>query len=56
MREISDEDRAKLDGLHLQVRRERDFERQVQLVNQILEILDYGSKPYAAQPTLPLAI
>ena len=41
MRELSNEDRERLDELHLQVRRERVFKRQVALVDQIAAILGY---------------
>ena len=41
MRELTSEDRDRLDALHLQVRRETIFKRQVELVDQIAEIIGY---------------
>lgn len=41
MRELTSEDRDRLDALHLQVRREKVFKRQVELVDQIAEIIGY---------------
>jgi len=41
MRNLTDEERDKLDVLHLQVRRETDFSRQVALVDQIAKIIGY---------------
>ena len=41
MRELTVQDRGRLDDLHLQVRRETDLQRQLALVDQIAEILDY---------------
>jgi hypothetical protein len=41
MRALTSEDRDKLDALHLQVRRETVFKRQVELVDQIAEIIGY---------------
>lgn len=41
MRTLTEEERNKLDVLHLQVRRETDFSRQVALVDQIAEIIGY---------------
>lgn len=41
MRELTTEDREKLDALHLQVRHERAFKRQVNLVSRIAEIIGY---------------
>ena len=41
MRELTFQDRDRLDNLHLQVRRETDIQRQIALVDQIAEILGY---------------
>lgn len=41
MRELTVQDRGRLDDLHLQVRRETDLQRQFALVDQIAEILGY---------------
>lgn len=41
MRTLTEEERDKLDVLHLQVRQETDFSRQVALVDQIAEIIGY---------------
>lgn len=41
MRELSTDDYQRLDDLHLQVRREPDLARQIELVNAIAEILGY---------------
>ena len=41
MRELTSADRERLDALHLQVRREPVFKRQVELVDQIAKIIGY---------------
>lgn len=41
MRELSTDDYQRLDDLHLQVRREPDLARQIELVNAIAEIIGY---------------
>ena len=41
MRELSTDDYQRLDHLHLQVRREPDLARQIELVNAIAEIIGY---------------
>ena len=41
MRELTVQDRVRMDDLHLQVRRETDLQRQIALVDQIAEILGY---------------
>jgi hypothetical protein len=41
MRELSSDDLKRLDDLHLQVRREKTFRRQVALVNQIAELIGF---------------
>ena len=41
MRELSTDDYQQLDDLHLQVRREPDLARQIELVNAIAEIIGY---------------
>ena len=41
MRELTVQNRSRLDDLHLQVRRETDLQRQLALVDQIAEILGY---------------
>jgi hypothetical protein len=41
MRELSSDDLKRLDDLHSQVRREKSFRQQVELVDQIAEIIGY---------------
>ena len=41
MRELTVRDQARMDELHLLVRRETDLQRQLALVDQIAEILGY---------------
>jgi hypothetical protein len=41
MRELTSDDLKRLDELHLEVRREKSFRRQVALVDQIAEIIGY---------------
>ena len=41
MRELTVQNRSRLDALHLQVRRETDLQRQLALVDHIAEILGY---------------
>jgi hypothetical protein len=41
MRDLSAEDHDRMDTLHLQARRETDLGRQIELLNQIIEIIGY---------------
>ncbi len=41
MRELTGEDTRRMDDLHLEVRRETNLQRQIELVNQIAQILGY---------------